>query len=93
MNCFECPLFLLLKIYLLSEEFQSIRRIKTERIKKMVSIKTGISISDLVSRSRKQEIVRARNIAMKECRKEGMTLSEIGKSFNRNHSTVFHSLL
>jgi len=54
MNCFECPLFLLLKIYLLSEEFQSIRRIKTERIKKMVSIKTGISISDLVSRSRKQ---------------------------------------
>jgi len=66
------------------------KRIK--RIKKEVSTKTGVSIEELESRSRKQHIVRARNIAMKRCRKSGVTLERIGSAFNRHHSTVIHSI-
>jgi hypothetical protein len=62
------------------------------KIKGTVSIQTGVSVQELESKSRQQHIVRARNIAMKKCREEGMTLSIIGKAFNRNHSTVMHSI-
>lgn len=68
------------------------RQREIDHIKKEVSLQTGISIKELESKSRKQEIVRARRIAMKRYREAGFTLKKIGNIFNRNHSTVIHSI-
>lgn len=49
----------------------------------------GLKAFDLTSKSRKQKIVRVRHIAMCSCKRETTaTLSEIGRAFNRSHSTV-----
>ncbi len=49
----------------------------------------GLRAFDLTSKSRKQEIVRARRIAMRSCKRETTaTLAEIGTAFNRGHSVV-----
>lgn len=58
-----------------------------------VSEKYGLSKKTVLSNSRKQEVVRARNIAMRRCRiLLGATYQQIGQFFNRRHSTVIHSL-
>lgn len=49
-------------------------------------------MQDLSSKSRRQEIVRVRNIAIRASRKEGYTTTEIGRSFNRSHSTILYVL-
>ena len=53
----------------------------------------GISVKDLSIPSRKRKYVEARKVAMIRCRKEtNATLEEIGKAFNRNHSTVIYNI-
>ena len=86
-NCTECPFFFLVSALLSDQVDHSI-----EPIKKAISIQTGVSVRKLESKSRKQHIVRARNIAMKRCRGLGITLKRIGDAFNRSHSTVMHSI-
>lgn len=62
------------------------------QIKYDVAQREGFAVQDLSSKSRRQEIVRARDIAIRACKKEGYTLTEIGKEFNRSHSTVLYTL-
>jgi chromosomal replication initiator protein len=53
----------------------------------------GIGIDKLVSKSRKQEIVRPRQIAIFLSRKyTDQPLQFIGKSFNRYHATAIHAI-
>ncbi len=53
----------------------------------------GISVDDLKSRQRSQDIVEPRQIAMYLCRKKlNRTLKEIGAAFGgKNHATVLHA--
>ncbi len=62
-------------------------------IKKLVCKQYNISIKDIVSSSRKQRIVRPRQIAMYLSRMyTDSPLQTIGKSFNRYHATALHSI-
>jgi len=64
-----------------------------EEILEAASAFYGVSQDDLVERSRKKEVVRARHVAMYLCRRlTSMTLSSIGLRFaGRDHSTVSHA--
>ncbi len=69
------------------------RAITVDRIKDVVSKHYNVSVADIVSRSRKQAIVRPRHVAIYLARKlTDQTLQAIGKSFNRYHATVYRSV-
>ena len=69
------------------------KQITVEVIKKLVCKYYSVSIEDLISRSRKQKLVRPRQIAMYLSRiYTDAPLQTIGKSFNRYHATALHSI-
>lgn len=69
------------------------KKVTIEGIKKLVCREFQVSIKDIVSRSRKQGVVRPRQIAMFLARRyTDSPLQMIGKSFNRYHATVLHSI-
>jgi len=69
------------------------KNITIDIIKKLVCKHYKISISDIVSRSRKQSIVRPRQIAIYLSRRyTDSPIQAIGKSFNRYHATALHSI-
>ena len=67
--------------------------ISAEEITKIVSVVIGVSLSDMRSKTRKRQVVEARQIAMHLIRKHtDETLVNIGKMFgNRDHSTVVYA--
>ena len=69
------------------------RLVEINEIQKTVSKYYGITVSDLVSNSRKQHLVRARQMAVYLCHNlTALSLSKIGHNFgNRDHSTVLYS--
>ena len=53
----------------------------------------GFSVEDVLSSSRKQPLVLCRQVAMYLCRElTDLSLPKIGESFNRDHTTVLHSV-
>jgi chromosomal replication initiator protein len=69
------------------------KTITIEVIKKLVCKHYNISISDIVSGSRKQSFVRPRQIAMYLSRRyTDSPLQMIGKSFNRYHATALYAI-
>jgi chromosomal replication initiator protein len=69
------------------------KAITIDGIKKLVCKYYGISINDIVSRSRKQSFVRPRQIAMYLARIfTDSPLQTIGRSFNRYHATAMHAI-
>ena len=69
------------------------KHVTIDAIKKLVCKHYRISIKDIVSSSRKQPIVRPRQIAIYLSRKyTDAPLQVIGKSFNRYHATALHSI-
>ncbi|MFH2220433.1 MAG: chromosomal replication initiator protein DnaA [Pseudomonadota bacterium] len=69
------------------------KAITIDVIKKLVCKHYNISISDIVSSSRKQFCVRPRQIAMYLSRRyTDSPLQMIGKSFNRYHATALHAI-
>ena len=67
--------------------------ITIDAIKKLVCKYYGISVNDIVSRSRKQSLVRPRQIAMYLSRMyTDSPLQAIGRSFNRYHATALHAI-
>jgi chromosomal replication initiator protein len=69
------------------------KQITIDAIKKLVCKEYKISEKDIVSRSRKQAIVRPRQIAIYLARKyTDCPLQTIGKSFSRYHATALHSI-
>lgn len=62
-------------------------------IQKEVAKKYDITVSEMVCKSRDQELVKARQVAMRRCRIETeASLQLIGKQFNRSHSAVLHAI-
>jgi len=62
-------------------------------IKKVVSSEFGITVKDMISKSRKQSVVRPRQLAIFLSRRHtSQTIQSIGKNFNRYHATVIHSI-
>lgn len=55
---------------------------------------TGYKVTPelLESRTRKREVVIARQVLMKIMRDEGMSLSAVGSSFRKDHATVLHAV-
>ena len=69
------------------------KNITIDVIKKMVCKHYNLSISDMVSSSRKQSVVRPRQIAIYLSRRyTDASVQVIGKSFNRYHATALHSI-
>jgi chromosomal replication initiator protein len=69
------------------------KRITIDVIKKLVCKYYNVSLEDVMSRSRKQNFVRPRQIAMYLSRHyTDAPLQSIGKSFNRYHATALHSI-
>ena len=67
--------------------------ITLDSIKRLVCKYYNVTLTDLVSRSRRQAIVRPRQVAMYLSREyTEHSLQTIGKSFNRYHATPLHPL-
>ena len=67
--------------------------ITLDSIKRLVCKYYNVSMSDLTSPSRRQSIVRPRQVAMYLSRRyTDHSLQTIGKSFNRYHATTLHAL-
>ena len=59
-----------------------------------VEIATGVTFSEMITKSRKEKHVLARQFAMYKVRTEYryfLPLSKVGEIFNRDHSTVLYS--
>jgi len=69
------------------------RLVEINEVQKIVSKYYGITVSDLISNSRKQHLVRVRQMAVYLCHNlTALSLSKIGQNFgNRDHSTVLYS--
>jgi len=69
------------------------KTITVDLIKQVVCSHYKISVSDIVSKSRKKSIVRPRQLAIYLARKyTDKPLQAIGKNFNRYHTTAIHSI-
>ncbi len=69
------------------------KQITVDVIKKLVCQEFRISHQDIISASRRQAVVRPRQIAIYLSRRyTDSPLQAIGKSFNRYHATVLHSI-
>jgi chromosomal replication initiator protein len=69
------------------------KKITIEVIKKLVCKYYNCSHKDIVSRSRKQRLVRPRQMAIYLSRRyTDAPLQSIGKAFNRYHATALHSI-
>ena len=69
------------------------KRITIEVIKKLVCKYYNVGLEDMVSKSRKQNFVRPRQMAIYLSRRfTDAPLQTIGKSFNRYHATALHSI-
>jgi chromosomal replication initiator protein len=69
------------------------KRITIDVIKKLVCKYYNVGLDDIASRSRKQNLVRPRQIAIYLARQyTDAPLQTISKSFNRYHATALHSI-
>ena len=69
------------------------KRITIDAIKKVICKYYNVTHKELVSRSRKQRIVRPRQVAIYLARKyTDQPLQAIGKNFNRYHATALHAI-
>jgi chromosomal replication initiator protein len=69
------------------------KKITIDVIKKMVCKYYNVTHKDMVSRSRKQHLVRPRQMAIYLSRRyTDAPLQSIGKAFNRYHATALHSI-
>lgn len=69
------------------------RAITPESIRDFIAGQFKVNANDLQSKSRKKTVAFPRQISMYFSRKyTEMALSDIGKAFNRDHSTVVHSI-
>lgn len=69
------------------------KTITIDAIKKLVCKQYKINLKELVSKSRKQRIVKPRQVAIYLARRyTDQPLQVIGKSFNRYHATALHAI-
>lgn len=69
------------------------RQVSIENIQKTVATYYRIKVSDLKSKSRKAVLAKQRQVAMAVANQlTGLSLSDIGEAFERDHSTVIHAI-
>jgi chromosomal replication initiator protein len=87
------PIDLKLAASVIKNMIQKKQAITIGSIKKLVCKYYNLSPKELVSRSRKQSVVRPRQVAMYLSRRyTDHPLQAIGKSFNRYHATTLHAI-
>ena len=62
------------------------------KIARHVSRETEISLADIYSKKRVRKIAHARFIVMWLAKRAGYSLTQIGRAFDRDHSTVLNAL-
>ncbi|MDY0040716.1 MAG: chromosomal replication initiator protein DnaA [Desulforhabdus sp.] len=68
-------------------------KITIDHVQQVVCDSYQVTLTDLQSPSRRKELAKARKIAMYLCRQyTSESLSAIGKSFNRSHSSVLYAV-
>jgi chromosomal replication initiator protein len=69
------------------------KTLTSQMIGEFVGTQFRVSVQEMQSRSRKKALTFPRQVAMYLCRKHTQeSLADIGKAFNRDHSTVLHSI-
>jgi chromosomal replication initiator protein len=76
------------------QDFQVVsQKLKIEDIQLLSGKFYQVSVEELLGKSRKKKVVKARNLAIYLCRHYlQKTLKELARSFRRTHSTILHSL-
>lgn len=65
---------------------------RVDAIVRAVSEATGISRIAIYSQSRRREIAHARQIVMHEAHKQGLSVNQIARALNRDHTTILHGI-
>jgi chromosomal replication initiator protein len=86
-----------LSLHMAEEVLQDLKavetRLKTPDIQKIVGDYYGVSLPELLGRSRQKRLVRARQMALYFCRiYTEKTMMELGRLFQRSHASVVHAL-
>jgi len=86
-----------LNLRLAREVLQDLQAVETRldagQIQKIVGDFYGVSLSELLGRSRQKRLVRARQLALHFCRVyTEKTVTELGRLFQRSHASVVHAL-
>ena len=65
--------------------------VNVEKIKQICADTIGVTVADIDGRVRTQDISLARHCAIYYARKQGYKVEELGKVFDRNHSSISHT--
>ena len=65
--------------------------ISIDEIKEICAKTLGVSVEEIESRKRTQDVSLARQCAIFYSRKQGYKVEELGKVFDRNHSNISHT--
>lgn len=57
-----------------------------------ICTETGLTLADIRGHDRRRYFVRARQLLMFKARQAGISISEIGRFVNRDHTTVLHGV-
>lgn len=88
-----CPIDIALAGGVIKNMVNKTQSITINRIKKLVCKYYNVTLKELESQSRKQAIVRPRQVAIYLARRyTDQPLQAIGKSFNRYHATALHAI-
>jgi chromosomal replication initiation ATPase DnaA len=63
----------------------------SEKIEKKVQEKTGIAPHVIRGKHRDREYIIARHMVWRWLNRNGFTFAEIGRFYNRDHTTIFHA--
>lgn len=58
----------------------------------LIALRHGITRDDILSRKKSRHIVEARNHCFWHFRQSGKSYPQIGRFFNRDHTTVLHGV-
>ena len=73
-------------------QFVGMRRTAINDITAQVSDLTGIAVKDLLGKSRLRRIAHARFLIWFIASREGLTLRQIARSFDRDRTTIHHGI-
>lgn len=79
----------------LGAEIENLDRIRSTPVSRIIDTAAdlyGVDVDEVLSTSRNDRVVRARQAACWLLRGHGMSLPEIGKAIGRDHTTVLHAV-
>lgn len=70
----------------------SFKQSQAQRMAEIAAKRYGVSVEDVLGPSKEKHFVEARRYAWKMARRSGWSLTEIGRAFNRDHTTILVGL-